>query len=204
MLHRLTLAVLGAASLTLVAAGCASWDPDNQARDRAIAVLDCTEVTVEKVADLHYRAAGCGGRVDVLCSAGHLEPVCLAVRPRDEARVSGLAEQGAGGEVAVDDEGESAGDDAVGVAADVGMADPASGVERQIRRGLDARRDDVLACTGRSATVVRVRYQPDGRVTVSLAGDLEGGPEEGCVRAAIGGVRVEPGHEGVVMHLLRR
>jgi hypothetical protein len=52
--------------------------------------------------------------------------------------------------------------------------------------------------------VVRVRYALDGSVTVALAGDLEGSPEEGCVRAAIGGVRVEPGHEGVVMHLLRR
>jgi hypothetical protein len=62
----------------------------------------------------------------------------------------------------------------------------------------------VLACTGRSASVVRVRYALDGSITLTLAGDLEGSPEEGCVRAAIGGVRVDAGHEGTVMHLVRR
>lgn len=77
-------------------------------------------------------------------------------------------------------------------------------IEARIRGGLDAHRDDVLACTGRSASVVRVRYALDGSITLTLAGDLEGSPEEGCVRAAIGGVRVSAGHEGTVMHLVRR
>jgi hypothetical protein len=208
--------------LAFNAGACASWDPDNQARERAVAVLDCTEVTMEKVADLRYRASGCGGRVEILCSAGHIEPVCLAVRPRDEEHVSGIADVGSGGEVAeveapedgaptgpeAEDEGPlppdgPTGDSARGPAGDP-TDSPTAEVEAQIRRGLDARRDDVLACTNRSATVVRVRYGVDGAVTLTLGGDLEGSPEEGCVRAALGDVRVGQGHAGVVMHLVRR
>lgn len=202
-------ALLGAS-----AGACASWDPDNQARDRAVAVLDCTEVTMEKLADLRYRATGCGSRVEILCSAGHLEPVCLAVRPRDTEHVSGIADVGSGGETPLAEAGPPAPDDGEPTgpeAEDEGPlagaepgADPTAEIEARIRGGLDARRDDVLACTNRSATVVRVRYAVDGSIALTLGGDLEGSPEEGCVRAALGGVRVAPGHVGVVMHLVRR
>ncbi len=214
----LAITVISRLAPVVVLGACATWDPDNQARDRAMAVLECEEVTMVKLADNHYRGTGCGGRIEILCSSGHLEPVCLAVRPRGDEHVSGIADLGSGGE---DAEAERGDDEVARVEPAAGTPDPeAEGpsgpeaddeqpmatepIEAHIRSGLDARRDDVLACTGRSATVVRVRYALDGSISLTLAGDLEGSPEEGCVRAALGGVRVEGGHEGVVMHLLRR
>ncbi len=190
------------ASMTVGTACGGAWEPENQARDRAIAVLDCTEVTVVKIADNRYRASGCGGTVEVLCTAGHNEPVCIVGRAREDLATSGLADQGAGGEDSDPETEGPSGPEADDEAPADASAEVAS-IERTIRSGLDAHRDDVLACTSRSASVVRVRYSVDGSIALTLGGDLEGSPEEGCVRAAIGAVRVAPGHEGVVMHLLR-
>ncbi|MBN8609211.1 MAG: hypothetical protein J0L92_01405 [Deltaproteobacteria bacterium] len=198
--------VFGFGALVLGACG-SSWDPDHQARDQASTALDCSEVSLVKIADNRYRAEGCGGVVEVLCSAGHNEPVCLVGRARSEEHVSGIADLGSGGE---DPEGEGpsgpdADDEHPIEASDTSPpSDEVAAIETTIRGGLDAHRDDVLACTSRSASVVRVRYAFDGSVTITLGGDLEGSPEEGCVRAALGGVRVSGGHEGTVMHLVRR
>jgi len=191
------------ASATLATACGGAWEPANQARDRAIDALDCTEVTVVKIADNRYRASGCGGAVEVLCSAGHNEPVCIVGRAREDLAVSGIADQGAGGEEA-DPEAEGPSGPEADDEAPTDASDELAAIERTVRAGLDAHRDDVLACTGRRASVVRVRYSVDGSVAISLGGDLEGSPEEGCVRAAMGAVRVAPGHEGLVMHLLRQ
>jgi len=200
--RRFSLPLLAALAFATLGTACGgAWEPDNQARDRAIAVLDCTEVTVVKIADNRYRASGCGGTVEVLCTAGHNEPVCIVGRAREDLATSGLADQGAGGETDPETEGPS-GPDADDEAPSDASTEIAS-IERTIRSGLDAHRADVLACTGRTASVVRVRYAVDGSIALTLGGDLEASPEEGCVRAAIGAVRVAPGHEGVVMHLLR-
>ena len=192
-------------SLLALAACGTSWDAEYQARERAEAALECREVTLVKISDVRFRASGCGGVLEVLCSSGHNEPVCLVGRAREEGHVSGLAEAGSGSETTTADaeieppSGPDADDEAPPThGAEIEL------IEARIRAGLDAHRDDVLACTGRSASVVRVRYALDGSITLTLAGDLEGSPEEGCVRAAIGGVRVSTGHEGTVMHLVRR
>lgn len=162
-----------------------------------------------KIGELRYRAEGCGGVVEVLCTAGHNEPVCLVGRARETGRVSGIADLGAGAEAPP--EPDARGEDEGPIpSAPGGTSEPSSHddevarIETRIRGGLDAHRDDIIACTNRSASVIRVRYAIDGAITLTLGGDLEGSPEEGCVRAAIGGVRVEPGHEGTVMHLVRR
>jgi hypothetical protein len=191
-------------SLPALAACGTSWDAEYQARERAEAALECREVTLVKLSDVRFRASGCGGVLEVLCSSGHNEPVCLVGRAREEGRVSGLSEAGSGGESTLDAEHEPpSGPDADDEAPPTHAAE-IEVIEARIRAGLDAHRDDVLACTGRSASVVRARYALDGSITLTLAGDLEGSPEEGCVRAAIGGVRVGAGHEGTVMHLVRR
>lgn len=192
-----------AASLAVACGG--AWEPENQARDRATAALDCTEVSLVRIAENRFRASGCGGTVEVLCTSGHNEPVCLVGRARDELAVSGISDLGAGDETGAE---EAAAEGPAGPDADdeapTGPSEEITAIESSVRDGLDARRDDVLACTGRSASVVRVRYALDGGITVTLAGDLEGSPEEGCVRAALGAVRVAAGHEGIVMHLVRR
>ncbi len=173
------------------AAGCASWDAEARAREQAIAALACEAVTVIERSELRFRVEGCGGAVEVLCSSGRNEPVCVVGRARQDERSAGLADVGAGGE---EPEGEPSRQ---------GSEDEAAAIEARIRSGLDARREEILACTGRSASVVRARYDASGAVTLTLAGDLEGSPEEGCVRAALSGVRVSPGHAGLVMHLVR-
>jgi hypothetical protein len=191
---------------TLLACGT-TWDAEYQARERAVAALSCREVTLARLSEARFRASGCGGAVEVLCSSGHNEPVCLVGRARAEGRVSELSEAGpselsqtgSGGEIDAEREPASGPD-----ADDEAPLDGVDSIEAHIRAGLDAHREDVLACTGRSASVVRVRYALDGSIALTLAGDLEGSPEEGCVRAAIGGVRVVPGHEGTVVHLLRQ
>ena len=212
-------------ALPLLLGACDQWDTDTSARDRANAVLDCTSVEMTKIEDNHYRAVGCGRTIELLCTASELEPECIAMRPRG-AGPSRLAAIGAGGE------NEPArplptGDDILREqAAMLEPADPdadddaplripppptqpeesnaVTASEAQIRRGLDARRDDVLACADRNSVVVNVAYAIDGSVSINLAGDLRGTPQEGCVRAALQGVRVVPGQTGVVMHLLRR
>jgi len=193
-----------------------------------VAVLDCTSVEMTKVEDNHYRAVGCGRTIELLCTASELEPECIAMRPRGEGP-SRLSEVGAGGEQEPEPSTPApTGDDILRQqAAMLEQADPdadddaplrippppgaqpdepdvVTASEEQIRRGLDARRDDVLACADRNSVVVNVAYAIDGTVSINLAGDLRGTPQEGCVRAALQGVRVAAGQTGVVMHLLRR
>jgi hypothetical protein len=190
---------------TLLACGT-TWDAEYQARERAVAALSCREVTLARLSEARFRASGCGGAVEVLCSSGHNEPVCMVGRAGAGGQLSQLSERrpelsptGSGGEIDAEREPASGPD-----ADDEAPLDGVDSIEAHIRAGLDAHREDVLACTGRSASVVRVRYALDGSIALTLAGDLEGSPEEGCVRAAIGGVRVVPGHEGTVVHLLRQ
>lgn len=88
-------------------------------------------------------------------------------------------------------------------AAEEGSTGTPPDVEATIRAGLEARREDVLACVGRDRIGVRVVYEGDGEVTFMLQGDLEDSPEEACVRDALDGVRVAAtGHEGVIIHLV--
>jgi hypothetical protein len=209
-------------ALPLFLGACDQWDTDTSARDRATAVLDCTSVEMTKVEDNHYRAVGCGRTIEVLCTAAELEPECVAMRPRGEGP-SRLSEVGSGGEEEADTTPAPTGDDILRQqAAMLEPADPdadddaplripeapaepqANESEQTIRRGLDARREDVLACADRNSVVVNVAYAADGSVAITLAGDLRGSPQEGCVRAALQGVRVAEGQAGVVMHLLRR
>lgn len=212
-------------ALPLLLAACDQWDTDTSARDRANAVLDCTSVEMTKIEDNHYRAEGCGRTIELLCTASELEPECIAMRPRGEGPAR-LSEVGAGGEQEPETPAPTGDDILRQQAAMLEEADPdaddeaplrvppppgadtesdaVTESEAQIRRGLDARRDDVLACADRNSVVVNVAYAVDGSVSISLAGDLRGTPQEGCVRAALQGVRVAAGQTGVVMHLLRR
>lgn len=168
--------------IALEVSACSDWDTETQARERAVAVLGCHEVVVASRSHERFRIEGCGRSVDVLCTSGRNDPTCIAGRPSDAT----LSDVGAGGEVPPPPE-----------------APPTSGREAVVRAGLDARRGDVLACASRPSVVVRATYASDGSVVFGLNGELAGSPEEGCVRAALDGVRVEPGEAGVVLHLVR-
>jgi hypothetical protein len=202
-------------ALVLLLVGCGGIDPSVRARERAIEVLHCEEVEMVQREEARWYASGCERHADIACTTGSLEPTCIQVRAlaeeaehwaHHEEETSGSEEPMSDEELAVlaaADESDLDPEADEGLADDAPAALPDSSIEATIRRGLDARRADVLACTGRTASVVRVRYDHEGALTISLAGDLEGSPEEGCVRAALSGVHVAGGESGTVLHLLR-
>ncbi len=84
------------------------------------------------------------------------------------------------------------------------VAANASPVDAAVRGAIDARRREILTCVGREMVAVDVAYTIAGDITVTLTGDLAGGAAEGCVRAAIGLLRLD--HvtaAGTVRHLVR-
>jgi hypothetical protein len=165
------------ASLVLLALGCGSIDTGSVAHRTAARLLECEPESTELTAlsSYRYRGEGCGRSVMVACTAAALEPQCLA---ESELATAGAEEE----------EPASAG--------------ASEEVEAHIRTGLEARRDDVLACVGRDRVAVRVGYAPDGSVDVSLQGALHETPEERCVQDTLEGVRVAGGASGTVVHLL--
>lgn len=156
--------------------GCANLDTGTAALRDAASALDCprTATEVEQLGEYRYRGRGCGGEVIVACTSSSFEPRCFPER--------------AAAATAGDEEESSAPPD----------------VERAIRNGLDARRADVLGCVGSERVGVRAAYDSDGRIVLSLQGDLAGSPEETCVREALAGVRVPAARrDGVLVHLVR-
>lgn len=214
--------VTGVALVAL--AGCGQWDDSQRAHDTARDLLECFDVAVERTEAHRFHAAGCGRHADIVCSEGSLEPVCIRVRER------GDAVPGDDDDIdAPPDDGRAEADETVALSGDASsieevLPDPladdeapdddpgavrtsggeASAAEAAIRRGLDARAGDVMACVDRDRVAVRVTHHADGTVRVALTGDLAGTPEEGCVRSALGDVRAPAGASGVVLHLVRR
>lgn len=159
--------------------GCATFDTGSVARTRAQALLGCEDVEMEQLGAYRFRGTGCGDTIVVACTAAALEPVCL--RESDERTVHHEPER----EEPIPDTADS-------------------GIEAQIRAGLDSRRADVLACAGEDRAAVRVAYAPDGSLDITLQGALRGTPEERCVQDALDGVRVDASDRGgVVVHLVR-
>lgn len=191
-------------SFAVLVAACGQWDDQTAAREHAREAMGCFDVEVERTEAHRFHATGCGGEADIVCSEGSLSPVCIRVAARGTS----------GGEARPDEEDQdvdvdvdAATDEHVDEAVVTGDPDPApagpTAAEVAIRRGLDARAADVIACVDRSSIAVRVNHAADGTVSVTLSGDLRSSPEEGCVRAALGDVRVPPGEPGVVVHLVR-
>lgn len=168
---------LWTATLALALLACGSIDTGTVAHRTAARLLECdaesTEITA--LSSYRYRGQGCGRTVMVACTAAALEPQCLA--ESELATAGGEREEPASAEASEE-------------------------VEARIRAGLEARRDDVLACVGRDRVAVRVGYAPDGSVDISLQGALHETPEERCVQDTLEGVRVAGGAAGTVVHLL--
>jgi hypothetical protein len=211
-----------ALGLVVALLGCAGWEPETRARERALEVLHCEEIELTRREESQWHATGCGREVEIACTTVALEPTCIQVRLAGTEEEHWSVPEEASDEFVTTSGDEApptdaelramaiADDEDVDPAADEGIAEDegppvasASTIEATIRRGLDARRADVLACTGRTASVVRVHYDLEGGLVITLAGDLEGSPEEGCVRAALSGVHVARGESGTVLHLLR-
>jgi hypothetical protein len=171
--------------LALLLGACGNFDTGTVATQRAAALLGCDESQVEltQLGAYRYRGEGCGNTVTIACTASALEPQCL--------------EETAGGEVAAVEE--------VGEAPEEAPAPSTDGeIEAHVRAGLEARRDDVLACVGAERAAVRAAYAPDGSVEFTLQGTLHDSPEERCVADALDGLRVAPDRgSGVVVHLVR-
>jgi hypothetical protein len=204
----LATALLAWASLL---SACGSWDDHTAARTYSRELLACFDVEVERTESHRFHARGCEREADVVCSEGALNPVCIQVASRDTS--GGEATEVVDGEDvdATTDEGVdeapvrvASGATAEGASTEGATSEEApSPAEQAIRRGLDARADDILACVDRSSVAVRVNHRADGGISITLSGDLRDSPEESCVRVAIGDVRVPGGAAGVVVHLVR-
>lgn len=190
---------------------CGSWDDHTAARTFSRELLACFDVEVERTESHRFHARGCEREADVVCSEGALNPVCIQVASRDTS--GGEATEVVDGEDvdAMTDEGVDEAPTRVASAATAEGTTTESGsieeapspAEQAIRRGLDARSEDILACVDRSSVAVRVNHRVDGGISITLSGDLRDSPEESCVRVAIGDVRVPAGEAGVVVHLVR-
>lgn len=181
-------------------AACGQWDDQNRAIEVAREALGCFDVELERTENHRFHAAGCGGSADIACSEGSLNPVCIRVAARGTSGGEVVDEVD---ELETDPDAPSDGSIAASAPGEE-ASDLPSEAELAIRRGLDARAADVLACVDRPSVAVRVTHAADGHLTIALSGDLRGSPEEGCVRAALGDVRGPAGEPGVVLHLVRR
>jgi len=162
-----------AVTLALCSVGCSGIDLGDAARRDTAEALQCPAEEVELEQLGEYRYRGDGCGRVVLVAC-----TASALEPRCFPQSSGDG-----------DPGET--------------EEPPPDVEATIRGGLEARRDDVLACVGRDRIGVRAAYTGEGVVSLSLQGDLADTPEEACVRDALGGVRVAAtGEEGVIIHLV--
>lgn len=173
------------AVLALLLVGCTGIDAGDAARRDAAEALRCPrpQVETEQIGAYRYVGRGCGRVVTVACTASAFEPRCL--------EVSALTSGGMDESPRVEEDAQR-------------DAEPPPETEAQIRAGLRARRQDVLACTGRDRVAVRVAYAPDGSVSLTLQGDLESSPQQRCVQNVLSGVRVAAtGTAGVVVHLVR-
>lgn len=84
-------------------------------------------------------------------------------------------------------------------------AEETPAVEVEARALVDRHRDAILECAGRDQMAVTASWTAEGEVTLSLRGDLEGGDEQACVRAATEGLRLDDAAEpGRVIHFIRR
>jgi len=90
------------------------------------------------------------------------------------------------------------------VRADPGSAtdDDSVARERAVREHLDARRNAILACVGTDSAAVTVRWSTEGAVSASIDGVTAN--VDGCVRAAVGELRVAPGAAGELLHPVTR
>jgi hypothetical protein len=191
----------------LAAAGCGQFDTGTAARRSLAEHLGCAEAQVEmtQVGAYRYRGEGCGRTATVACTASRLEPECLREGPATAGGRAMPEDDGRGAASAVQPSPDAHRADEEPTAPPPAVAErPDPDVEAQIRAGLDARREDVLACTGAERVAIRAGYAPDGSVALSLQGALADTPEERCVQDALDGVRVAAtGGAGVVIHLVR-
>jgi len=192
-----SIALLGSALV-----GCGEWDDQGAARDFAREQMGCFDVEIERTEAHRFAVEGCARQIDVVCSEGSLHPICIEVALRGTSGGEAGEIDDPGHEVVDLDPRVEEGIDEAHARVEIEAPGP-SPAETAIRRGLDARSADILACVDRSTVAVRVNHAADGTLSITLSGDLRSSPEEGCVRAAIGDVRVPGAEPGVVVHLVR-
>lgn len=180
----------------VVIAGCAAWDAESRARDRAREWLDCEQVELTRHSEHAWRAEGCGRHADVACTTSDNEPECIRVRfPTTVAIAAPPPEP--------EPDAPSAADLPVSSPAPETQGAEVTAAEAAVRAALDAAHADVLACVARDRVVVRATWDAAGVVSLALQGDLAGSPEEGCVRAALSALSAPAGAAGTVLHLVR-
>jgi hypothetical protein len=79
------------------------------------------------------------------------------------------------------------------------------GIEASVRASIDGVHAAIVACAGGGTVAVVGEWTADGALTVRLPDARVGTPEDGCVRAAAAGLRVDPapGSVGAVLHAVQ-
>ena len=80
-----------------------------------------------------------------------------------------------------------------------GPAPTASGPEATIRAALDAKARSITTCIG-GPGAIEARWTAAGAVTVSVRGEAANSPVQGCVRSAVGSLRVSAPRAGQLLH----
>lgn len=206
---------MAALAMASALSGCAGWDPEVRARERATETLSCREVQSTKVGEYLYDVEGCGRRVRILCSSGAMDPVCVAVRSPGHEGIE--AAHTAGGEEEMPDTrtalvvppAEPTSDPATSDAElgpALAVAAPPAGdsgpaLEADVRAAIDARGAVVLACLDVPLATVVVSCTPTGH-TVELRareGQTVDPSDAGCVSHAL---RELPRCEGRIVHVI--
>lgn len=76
-------------------------------------------------------------------------------------------------------------------------------LDAAVRKWLDERAKDILACTGEEASVVIASLDDAGATKISLRGEMQGKAAERCVGAVLGAKQFDSG-PAEVMHLVKK
>jgi len=214
-----------AVALGLAACGGARHRPDEPAddvREVLAGAIGCApgSMHVDYVGDHVYLLEGCGRLVVYRCErpgydlGARLNPRCARIggaRMWRRLVRAWLASEGGDG---LESSPQPASTDAGSTLTDPrprrepeapATARDGASVETAARALVEQERDAILECAARDSIAVLASWTATGEVTVSLRGELEGGDEEACIRAATGHLQLDGATEaGQIIHLVRR
>jgi hypothetical protein len=157
---------------------------------RAASELPCSlgAVEVEQLGSGGYRALGCGQWISFTCGATATGDVC-ATNARGTLTPSSSQSRSA-------------------TTPEQPMAQrPPADVppDRAAREAVDERARAILACVGDDALALQISWSSTGALDALLQGDLQGSPQEQCVRGIIQQLSIpSPGEASTILHAVQR
>ncbi len=195
------------ASAVLLSVGlCGCATHADAVRARMATQFSCPEnqVVVEALGSNSYRGTACGSTATYVCTGPAMPNSVDAITCVQETDVVGAnpqTQRSSGGETPSGTGASPAPppEPATPPPEHAGVTSPAT--DGAIRAALDGRIDILRQCIGPRGAVIEARVGADGLAAVSLRAPMAGTPEETCVQAAVGELRVEASSAGaLVLH----